>query len=165
MRCKKNWNIFRKLTAYRRDISGCCAQRPYRLLFTVYGIMIAGFLLFSFASCDKEELIVNRWRLQTVLMNGDTLNDSLQFNVIPKYTVYSFYYFNSLVVSTDVNNQWTSSSDGFYQFTSKSTIGMRFTLLYNRYEIEAKIKKLTRRELNLEYKDDGNTYFLKFYAY
>ena len=159
MRCKKNWNIFRKLTTHRSPLTA------YRTPLAALYILLALCSLFSFASCDKEELIVNRWRLQTVLMNGDTLNDSLQFNVIPKYTVYSFYYFNSLVVSTYVNEQQTSSSDGVYQFTSKSTIGMRFTLLYNRYEIEAKIKKLTRRELNLEYKDDGNTYFLKFYAY
>jgi len=109
-------------------------------------------------------MIINSWHLQTVLKNDEPYNDSLLFNLIPKYTYYSFYYANSLNVSTFVNGQYTSSATGFYQFTNNSTIKMTFTLLYQRYEITAKIKKLTRKELNLEYEEDGDIYFLKLFG-
>jgi hypothetical protein len=122
------------------------------------------FFLLTFSSCDKEEMILKSWKLQTVLMNDEPLNDSLQFNLLTTYTYYTFFYANSLTVRTYALGQHTTSADGFYRI-NKSTLEMRFSLLYNRYNISAKIKKLTRRELNLEYTDNGDTYFLKFYAY
>ncbi|MCL2290045.1 MAG: hypothetical protein FWC34_04985 [Bacteroidetes bacterium] len=106
----------------------------------------------------------NNWNLQFVSMNGEPLNDSLQLNVIPYFTYYTFFYANSLEVVTYSRGQYIRSSDGFYQFINSSTIKMRFTLLHKPYDIEAKIKKLTRKELNLEYKDNGNTYFLKLFT-
>ena len=144
MCCQKNRNILWRLTPF--------LLVPFSLLF------------FTFTSCDKPERIINSWRLQTVLKNDEPFNDSLQFNLIPKYTYYNFYYANSLTVSTFANGQSTSSANGFYEFTSNSTIKMTFTLLYQRYEISAKIKKLNRRELNLEYEEDGDTYFLTLFA-
>jgi hypothetical protein len=114
-------------------------------------------------SCDNEDILYGTWRLQNVSMNGEALDDSLQFNVIPKYTYYTFHYQNSLNVSTYVLGAPTSSADGYYIFLNNSTIKMKFTLLYQRYEIKAKIKKLNRKELHLEYDDKGNTYFLKLY--
>ena len=146
MCCQKNRNILRGLKVY------------------FFCHLLSVFCFFAFISCDKQEMIINSWNLQTVLKNGQPLNDSLQFNLIPRYTHYNFYYANSLNVSTFASGQLTSSSNGFYEFTNSSTIRMRFTLLYQRYEITAKIKKLTRNELNLEYEDNGNTYFLKLFA-
>jgi hypothetical protein len=107
---------------------------------------------------------MNRWRLQTVLMNNEPLDDSLQFNVIPKYTYYYFYIENSLNVSTYALGQPVSSADGFYRFTNRSTLEMRFSLLYKRYHITANIKKMTRKELNLEYEENGNTYLLMLFS-
>jgi hypothetical protein len=98
-------------------------------------------------------------------MNGDTLNDTSQFNVIPQYTFYTFFYQNTFSVRTYLFGQTATSSDGYYFLRNNSTIEMKYTILYQRYEIEANIKKLNRRELFLEYEDNGNTYFLKFYAY
>ena len=141
---QKNRNIFRRLTP----------------LFLVP----FSFLLFTSTSCDPEETIVGSWNLQAVLMNGEAYTDSTQFHLSTKYTYYNFFYMNSLDVRTYANGQPTASSNGFYKFTSKSTLEMRFTLLYQQNEIKAKIKKLTRRELNLEYEDDGNTYLLKLYT-
>ena len=123
------------------------------------------FCLFTFSSCDREEMIMKRWRLQTVLMNDEPLNDSLQFNVIPKYTYYNFFVEHSLVVSTYALGQYTASANGFYKFENRSTLEMRFALLYEQYDIKATIKKLTSRELNLEYENNGNTYFLILFAY
>jgi hypothetical protein len=113
-------------------------------------------------SCDKENMLYGTWRLQAVLMNGDTLNDTLQFNVIPKYTIYEFFYEHTFTVKTYISGQSVTSPEGFYNITNNS-LHMRYTLLYRRYDIPAKIKKLTRRELNLEYEYEGNSYFLKFY--
>jgi len=70
-----------------------------------------------------------------------------------------------MTVSTYVLGLDISSPDGYYRFLNKSEIEMKFTLLYKRYEINASIKKLTKRELNLEYEDKGNTYFLQLFAY
>jgi hypothetical protein len=58
-------------------------------------------------------------------------------------------------------DQITTSSDGFYKIEGSSKLEMRFTILNKRCNIIAKIKKLTKKELNLEYEDKGNTYFLK----
>jgi lysine/ornithine N-monooxygenase len=109
-------------------------------------------------------MIIKPWNLQTVLMNGEPFSDSLQFHLTPKYTYYFFSYSNSLNVATIVHGGYTESSDGFYEFVDKSTIRMRFTLLYNRHHITAKIKKLTRTELHLEYEEGGGTYYLKLYS-
>jgi hypothetical protein len=110
-------------------------------------------------------LIGGNWNLQTVLMNGDTLNDPLQFNVIPKYTYYSFFYGNSLNVRTYAMNQITESANGEYRLKKNSKLYMRFNLHFKSYEINAKIKKLNRTELYIEYEDNGNKYYLKLFSY
>jgi len=122
------------------------------------------FSLFTFSSCDKEERLYGRWRLQDVYMNGDTLNDSLQYNVI-KNSIYTFFYANSFTVTTFVNGIVTTSSDGFYHFINNSTINMRYTITYQPYDITATIKKLNQKELKLEYDDKGNHYLLILYTY
>ena len=110
-------------------------------------------------------MIMNRWNLQYVRMNGKPLPDSSQFHLLPRYTYYVFLLEHSLNVETLANGQYTESADGYYKFTSNSTIEMRFTILNQKTHIkEAKIKKLNRKELHLEYKDRGDTYFMKLYA-
>ena len=128
-------------------------------------ILLIVFVSFTLSSCDKEERLYGSWRLQTVFMNGDTLNDSLQFNVLPRYTFYTFSFSNNLLVQTYALGIPVSSPDGFYKFENNSTIEMNYTLLYKQYNIKAKIKKLTKRELDLEYDDNGNHYSLVLYAY
>jgi len=176
MCCQKNWNLFRRLKILLLRVP--LRNHPVRFASTPpihwRGIspvsLLSALLLFcffTFTSCDKEELIVNSWNLRTVLKNGEPYTDTMQFHLIPKKTNYSFYYSQtgSLFVKTYALNQLATSADGIYYFKDKSTIWMRFTLLYKRCEIEAKIKKLNGRELNLEYKDkEGDTYFMKLYA-
>ena len=151
MRRQKNRNILRRLI--KRDFA------PYAFCF-----LLSAFCLFSLSSCDREELLYNTWNLQSVNMNGKPFSDSLQYNLLPTYTYYIFFYANSLTVRTYAMEQITTSSDGFYNLESKSKLEMKFTILNKRYTINAKIKKLTKKELNLEYEDKGNTYFLKLYA-
>jgi len=157
MRRQKSRNILRRLI--KRNFAPS-SLRPFSfspfLLFTL--------LLFTLSSCDKEEMLYNTWNLQSVTLNGQALNDSSQFNVIPKYTYYTFFYGNSLTVQTFAEGQITTSSDGFYKLSGNSTLEMSFTILYKKYIINAKIKKLTKKELNFEYEDKGNTYFLKLYT-
>jgi hypothetical protein len=129
-------------------------------LFSVFFFLVSAYLM----SCDREETIVNTWQLSSVLMNGEPLNDSLQFNVIPRYTYYIFSYANILEVRTIVSSQVAISLDGYYSFADYSTLNMEFTLLYKKYSIKAKITKLTRRELNLEYEYNGNVYFLTLFS-
>jgi len=109
-------------------------------------------------------MIIGSWNLQAVLVNGEACTDSTQFHLQTKYTYYNFFYMNSLDVRTFANGQPTASSNGFYKFVNNSTLEMRFTLLYQQNEVKAKIKKLTRKELNLEYEDNGDTYLLKLYT-
>jgi hypothetical protein len=131
------------------------------VLIAACGLLLSAFL----TGCDREDMLYNTWNLSSVLMNGEPLNDSLQFNVIPKYTYYTFFYVNVLEISTVALGSVAKTSDGYYAFIDHSTLLMEFTLLYEHYKIEAKIKKITRRELNLEYKDSaGNTYFLIFFS-
>ena len=117
-------------------------------------------------SCgDIEEKLYGTWSLQSVLMNGEPLNDSLQFNLIPKHTDYTFAFANRLNVSTYALGEPFSSADGFYTIVNNSTIEMTFTLLFEKYNIKATIKKLNKKALNLEYEDKGNYYFLYLYPY
>ncbi|MCL2436028.1 MAG: hypothetical protein FWD09_07845 [Lentimicrobiaceae bacterium] len=128
-------------------------------------LLLFSFLLFSLTSCrDPEERIFGSWNLQTVLINGETYTDSTQFHLATRYTYYNFFYMNSLDVRTYANGQSTASSNGFYKFKNNSTLELRFTLLYQQNEITAKIKKLTRKELNLEYEEEGDTYLLKLFT-
>jgi hypothetical protein len=134
---------------------------------SAFCFLIPAFCLFAslFSSCDKEEKLFGTWRLQTVFMNGDTLRDSLQYNLLPKYTLYVFFLQNSFELNTVINGIHTTSTDGFYSFKNKSTINLNYTIRWQHYSIEAKIKKLTRRELTLEYSDNGNEYLLILYTY
>ena len=142
-----------------------CIKFNYFTFLPFYLFVLLPFFLFTFSSCDKEERLYGRWRLQEAYMNGDTLNDSTQYNVISKKTTYTFFYYNILTVSTDALETSISSTDGHYSFINKSTINLRYSIMYNVYNIDAKINKLSRNELNLEYDDKGNHYLLIFYTY
>ncbi|MDR2971456.1 MAG: hypothetical protein LBU83_05955 [Bacteroidales bacterium] len=135
-----------------------------KLLLPFYLFSFLLFLLLTFSSCDKQEMLYGSWNLQTATMNGKPLNDSLQFNAIPAYTYYSFLYENRLTVRTFAMGQITSSPDGFYKLDKKLNLEMSFTILHKRYNIRAKIKKLTKKELNLEYEENGNKFFLKLFT-
>jgi len=108
---------------------------------------------------------MNRWNLQSVTVNGEPIDSlTMQYHLFPKYTDYVFFYEGSLSVETFANGQFTSSADGYYEFANRSTLKMKFTILNKKNEISAKIKKMTKREMNLQYENDGNTYFLKLYT-
>jgi hypothetical protein len=126
--------------------------------------VLSAFCILTLASCDKQEKLYNRWNLQSVLMNGQPINDTTQFNLRLYYTNYYFYYENSLNVSTYAKGSLTETADGFYQLEKKSMLFMRFTILYQSYKIRAKIKKLTKKEMHLEYTDNGNKYLMKLYT-
>jgi len=163
MRRKKNWNIFRRLK--KGDKTSSLITRSSFLL-SAFCFLLSAFSLLALTSCDKEERLIGSWRLQTVLMNNEPLNDSLQENVIPKLTQYHFFYSNSLSISTyDFTlDKPISSPEGFYYFINRSQLRMEYTLLFRHYVITADIKKLTNKELHLEYEDKGNRYFLELYA-
>jgi len=156
---QKNRNLLRglkKTFCFER-----CTQRPYVLTFC---LLLSAFCLLTLSSCDPEERIISRWNLQEVLVNNEPYEDSTQFHLLTTHTYYYFYYMNSLEVRTYANGKPQSAYDGFYQFVDRSTIYMRFTLLWEFNEITAKIKKLTQRELHLEYEEDGDVYYLKLYS-
>ena len=144
MRCKKNRHLFRRLN------------------FCFFALLL--FCFFTLNSCDKETTLRNRWNLQKVFINGEEVSNSTEYNLLPYYTNYFFYYENSLNVSTYVKGEATESADGWYQLESKSTIHMRFTILHKRYDIKAKIKKMTKKEMHLEYTANGNKYLLKLFT-
>ena len=152
---QKNRNILRRL------IQKNCF-RPFALY--LFCFLLSAFCLFSLTSCDPEEMLYNSWQLQSVKMNGKSVSDSLPYNLTPTRTYYTFFYQNSLTVLTYAMQQITTSSDGYYELVGNSRLKMSFTILNKRFEINAKIKKLTKKELNLEYEDKGNTYFLKLYT-
>ena len=155
MRRQKNRNILRRLK--NKKFAPSCLR--------VFLLSAFCFLLSAcFVCCDKQEMLYNSWQLQSVKMNGKPYSDSLQYNLTPNYTYYTFFYDNALIVRTYAMQQITTSSDGFYKLESNSKLEMSFTILNKRYSINAKIKKLTKKELNLEYEDKGNTYFLKLYT-
>jgi len=168
MRSQKNRNLFRRLINHTPHTANRIPllRLPFKNKYLTY---IFCFLLSTFCflliSCDKQDMIMNRWTLQSVNINGQPI-DSLQmkYHLLPKYTDYVFFMESSLVVYTRINGQATASADGFYKFIDKSNIEMNFTLLNRKSIIKAKIQKLTKREMNLEYKDNGDTYFLKLYG-
>jgi len=173
MRSQKNRNILRRLIPHPTPHTpnpSPLLREPFRNKGSRYYILLllfcsSAFLLFCFSGCDKEEKIMNIWNLQSVTMNGKTLTDSSQYHLLPRYTYYSFYYENRMNVETYAKGQFTESADGYYKLSKKNTIlDMKFTILNQRSNISAKVKKLTKKELQLEYKNNGNTYFLKLYS-
>ena len=152
---KKNWNILRRLSRKTNSIP-----------FSAFCVLLSAFSFLSFVSCDNEEKIYGTWHLQSALMNGKPISDSLQLNVIPKYTYYIFFISSDVmeVISYDSSGEQTISPIGTYHFIDNKTLEMNYRLVSTQYEITAKIKKLTWQELNLEYEDQGNTYFLKLFS-
>lgn len=141
---KKNRHLLRRLTVLLPLFATCFV------------------LLVNLSSCDREELIINRWNLQEVLKNDEPYEDSTQYHLIPSVTLYYFYYVNSLNVRSIYSPSGTY--DGHYHFVNPSTIFMRFTIKNQRNEFTAKIKKLTQRQLHIEYEDKGDIYYLKLYS-
>ena len=165
MRSQKNRNLIRRLITFCKSNF---ANRQLKLTAIAFLLFCSSaLLLFCLTSCDKPEMLINRWNLQTVTVNGTPIDSlQMQYHLLPNYTYYTFFIENVLNVDTKINGFYTSSADGYYKFTDKSTLEMNFTLLNKRNIITAKIKKLTKKELKLEYKDknNGNTYFLILYA-
>jgi len=153
---KKNWYLLRKLIY---------CKTPIRHTLTLAVVLSSLLVLIVFSGCFREEKLYNSWRLQTVLKNNEPLKDSLQFHLIPNYTYYIFYYSNTLEVKTYALGQYVSSPEGHYYFVNHSKLRMRFTIMYNSYDITAKIKKLTNTELVLEYTENGDTYIMKLFGY
>jgi len=145
MRSQKNWNLIRRLTNNTNQLS----------------VLLFCFLL---SACDKQERLYNRWNLQYVTMNGVEIKDTSQYNVIPYYTTYSFLYENRLNIYTYARGVFVETADGFYQRKKNSMLNMSFTIMNKKYDIKAKVKKLTKKEMHLEYTDKGNKYFLKLYT-
>jgi hypothetical protein len=143
MRGKKNRNLIRRLN---------------------FCFLLSAFCLCTLNGCDKETTLRNRWNLQKVYINGEQVTNSTEYNLLPYYTNYYFYYENSLNVSTRAKGEATESADGWYKLQSKSTLQMRFTILDKRYNITAKIKKMTKKEMHLEYTANGNKYLLKLFT-
>jgi len=168
MRSQKNWNLFRRLTYYFLFLLRESFENK-GLRFYFLKLCSSAFLLFCFSAfligCDKEEMLQNRWNLQQVSENGGALKDSTIYHLLPRKTYYTFFVAQSLTVQTinPATNIQIESADGYYKL-SKSKIEMRFRLLNQVTDINAKIKKLTKKELQLEYSDKGNTYLLKLYT-
>ena len=178
MCCKKNRNLLRRLKNQISATKGAFLNKGLRNVFLLlrepllnkglrnYILLFcaSALLLFCFSSCDKEEMLKSRWNLQTVKKNGSSYNDTTIFHLIPRYTYYSFYYENSLNIEAYGIGKPTESSNGYYKLEKKSKLYMRFSIQNQHNEFTAKIKKLTKKELHLEYSDKGNTYFLKLYT-
>jgi len=173
MRSQKNRNILRGLT------QNFTSQTPHdtpllRVFFKNKGLRyylsvflffcFSVLLLFCFTSCDKDEMIMNRWNLQSVTMNGKPLLDSSRYHLLPRYTDYVFLVEHSLTVDTYIRGNPTSSADGYYKLSKNSTLEMRFRIYEQVNHINAKIKKMNKKELHLEYSDKGDTFFLKLYT-
>jgi len=162
MCCKKNRNLLRRLKNQISATKGAFLNkglRNYILLFCASAL-----LFFCFSSCDKEDMLRNRWNLQSVKINGSAYTDSTIYHLLPRYTNYVFSHEHSLNVEAFANGQFTDSSNGYYKLEKKSKLFMRFTIHDQSNSFTAKIKKLTKKELQLEYSANGNTYFLKLYT-
>ena len=165
---QKNRNLLRRLKSFK-SLKSLLLREPLGnkgFYSVIFSFLLSAFCLLAFSSCDKEEMLMNKqWQLQSVSVNGEPLNDSLRYNIIPFHTYYNFFYANVLEVSAFIFElgEWRVSSDGFYLFNN-SMIKMSFSILHEEYEMTATIKKLTGRELRLEYVDNGNTYLLKLYS-
>ena len=179
---KKNWNILRrlkKLTPHTSHLtprtshlvphtSHLTPHTSYLTPHTSHLTPLFAFcflLLSTFLSCDKTEIVRSVWNLQGVSINDKEVTDSDEYHLKLFVTNYYIHYANSLDVRTVVDGQQWGTPNGFYIYNYKNkTLQMRFTLVDQHSEIMAKIKKLTRNEMRLEYEKDGNIYLLKLFS-
>jgi len=116
-------------------------------------------------SCDKSDILLGVWNLQGVSINDKEVIDSDEYHLKLFVTNYYIYYYNSLNIRTVVDGQTWETPNGFYNYNHiNKTLQMKFTLMDQRSEINAKIKKLSKNEMRLEYEKDGNIYLLKLFS-
>ena len=117
-------------------------------------------------SCDKSEVLRGTWNLQSVFINDKEVTDSDEYHLILYYTYYIYFYDEkTLDIKTVVDGQQWGAPNGFYSYNYRNkTLQMNFTLMDQRSEINAKIKKLSRNEMRLEYEKDGNIYLLTLFS-
>jgi len=171
---KKNWNILRRLTKHiilipHHFISRRLKPATNIIISSSHHLIISSafyfLLLFTFTSCDKSEILRGNWNLQSVFINDKEVTDSDEYHLILYYTYYYFFIQNSFNIKTVIDGQQWEAPNGFYIYNYRNkTIQMKFTLMDQRSEINAKIKKLTKNEMQLEYEKDGNIYLLTLFA-
>jgi len=137
--------------------------------------IIFGLLIVTGASCrypqpsfnlhKPEYRIIGSWQITHTYLNGteiDTTNSDLVYETNYRANLPGTYYYiyadYVLEVMTYYNGEIRYSSTGnwFFQNDYKDLV-MRFSILGKRYDYQASVQKLSRRELIYEYDDpEGN---------
>ena len=143
---------------------------------TKKSILLIFSALFLFTSCryedgpflsfyTPEKRLITTWSLQKVYRNGEqTTTPEWYANQIGTY--YTFHAYGPLVVTTYHNGTLRESYTGSWQFqNNEKELKINFILLDVSYSYIAKIKKLSKTDLEYEYTDiNGNLWRLVLYA-
>ncbi|MCR4737970.1 MAG: hypothetical protein K5846_07385 [Bacteroidales bacterium] len=137
-------------------------MKPRKILFAI----LLGFVALFCTSCypestkiNPEYRIVNAWKVVHVYLNGETIEDAdLQANRPGVY--YNMYADHILTVMLYYNGQVRESTFSTWVLQDKNTqLALDFTILGHHYEYVAKVMKLTKKELILEYDDENHNHW------
>jgi hypothetical protein len=104
---------------------------------------------------SPEKRLINTWTVQKVFRNEvATSNPEYLANQLGTY--YGFHAYGTLVVNCYYEGTFRESYTGSWKFFDNyKKIEIQFLLLDVSYKYTAKIKKLSRSELEYEYTDDN----------
>ena len=137
-------------------------MKPRKILF----VLLLGFVAVCFTSCypegtkiSPEYRIINAWRVSNVYLNGESVeNADLQANRPGVY--YNMYADHILTVMLYYNGQVRESTFSLWRLQDNNTqLALDFTILGHHYQYTAKVMKLTKKELIVEYDDEDHNHW------
>ncbi len=107
--------------------------------------------------------IIGTWQITHTYLNGQEIDSTLYYANAPS-TFYYFYADHVLNVMTYYKGQIRESSAGFWYFydadnKKNQIINLDFSLVGHRYQYNATIRKLTKKEFIYEYDDESGNHW------
>ncbi len=131
--------------------------------------LLCGITAVLCTSCENlfsiDYRIVKSWQVSHTYLNGEEIDSTEYIGYAPK-TFYYIYADHVMSVMARYGNDYRESSFAFWVADQKKkTINFQYTFFGKEYDFTAKILKLTKSELLIEFDDEkGNHWKLQMFS-
>ena len=135
----------------------------------IWVALLCGIAAIVCVSCENlfsiEYRIVRSWQVSHTYLNGEEIDSTEYIGYAPK-TFYYIYADHVMSVMARYGNDYRESSFAFWVVDQKKkTINFQYTFFGKEYDFTAKILKLTKSELLIEFDDEkGNHWKLQMFS-
>lgn len=132
-------------------------------------VLLVGITAVLCTSCENlfsiDYRIVRSWQVSHTYLNGEEIDSTEYIGYAPK-TFYYIYADHVMSVMARYGGEYRESSFAFWVADQKNkTVNFQYTFFGKEYDFTAKILKLTKSELLVEFTDEeGNRWKLQMFS-